>query len=120
MPFDTDERHGYLRVRLCAQERCLETHLSIVPSGCEGNLPQVPNADIHYAQSGIYPPADLPFSRDAIAAECNPNVETVVMQDVDIEKLRRHRYGGTTQNWNDRRRDLYKILYNEEGTGHEI
>jgi len=38
-------------------------------------------------------------------------VETVVMHDVDIELLRRHKYTGTTQNWNDRRKDLYRVLY---------
>ena len=120
VPFNTDERHGYLRVRVCAQARCIENHLYVVTSGCVGNLPQVPNADIHYAQSGIFTPADLPFSRDAIAAECNPNIETVVMQDVDVEKLRRHRYGGTTQNWNDRRKDLYRVTWREAEETHEV
>ncbi len=72
------------------------------------------NADIHYAQSGIFTPADIAFSRDAIAAECTPNVETMVLQDVDIEALRRHRYKGTTTNWLDRRNDLYRVTYRED------
>lgn len=114
-PFNTDERHGYLRTRYCAQARCIENHLYVVTSGCVGNLPFVDNADIHYAQSGIYTPSDLPFSRDAIAAECTPNVETVVMYDLDLERLRRHRRFGSTHNWNDRRADIYTIQYNEEG-----
>lgn len=84
-------------------------------SGCIGNLPQVRTADIHYAQSGIFTPADIAFSRDAIAAECTPNVETMVMQDVDIEALRRHRYKGTTTNWLDRRTDIYRVSYGEDG-----
>jgi len=113
-PFNTDERHGYLRTRYCAQARCIENHLYVVTSGCVGNLPFVDNADIHYAQSGIYTPSDLPFSRDAIAAECTPNVETVVMYDLDLERLRRHRRFGSTQNWNDRRVDIYTIHYTEE------
>lgn len=120
VPFNTDERYGYLRVRLCAQARCIENHIYAVTSGCVGNLPQVMNADIHYAQSGIYTPADLPFSRDAVAAECTPNVETIVMQDLDVEKLRRHRYAGTTQNWNDRRKDLYRVTYRENGDTNTI
>ena len=115
VPFNTDERYGYLRVRHCALARCVENHLYVAVAGCVGNLPFVNNADIHYAQSGIFTPADFPFSRDAVAAECNPNIETFVIQDLDIELLRRHRYRGTTQNWRDRRKDLYEIRYIENG-----
>jgi predicted amidohydrolase len=114
-PFNTDERSGYLRVRLCAQARCIENHVYMVLAGCTGNLPSVENADIHYAQSGIFTPSDLSFARDGIAAECQPNVETIVMHDIDLEQLRRHRYTGSTQNWNDRRKDLYTLSYKVDG-----
>lgn len=120
VPFNTDERYGYLRVRNCAMARCIENHVYTVLSGCTGNLPQVENADIHYAQSGIYTPADIPFSPDAIAAECTPNIETIVMKDLDIELLRRHRYLGTTQNWRDRRRDIYRVRFREDGQDQEV
>jgi predicted amidohydrolase/ribosomal protein S18 acetylase RimI-like enzyme len=111
VPFNTNDRDGYLRIRTCAQARCIENHQYVVVSGCVGNLPFVDNADVHYAQSGIFTPADVPFARDGIAAECTPNIETLVVQDVDVELLRRHRLRGTVQNWNDRRRDLYRIAY---------
>ena len=120
VPFNTSDRDGYLRVRVCAQARCIENHVYVALSGCVGNLPQVANADIHYAQSGIFTPADIQFSRDAVAAECTPNIETIVMQDLDIELLRRHRYRGTTQNWRDRRKDLYSVRYKEDETESEI
>ena len=42
--------------------------MSSAIAGSTGNLPLVQNADIHYAQSGIFTPADIPFSRDAVAA----------------------------------------------------
>jgi len=111
VPFNTDERHGYLRVRHCAQARAIENHLYVVIAGVTGNLPNVENADIHYAQSAILTPADISFSRDGVANECQPNVETIVMQDVDLESLRRHRYTGSTTNWNDRRTDVYELKY---------
>jgi len=120
VPFNTDTRHGYLRVRHCAQARCVENHLYVAISGCTGNLPFVENADIHYAQSGIFTPADVEFARDAVAAECNPNVETVIIHDLDFELLRRHKESGAVQNWNDRRRDLYKVVYQEGDTTGEI
>ncbi len=120
VPFNTDTRQGYLRVRLCAQARCIENHQYVAIAGCTGNLPFVENVDIHYAQSGIYTPADFSFSRDGVAAECTANVETIVIHDVDVELLHRHRHMGTVQNWNDRRRDLYKIIYQEDDQQHEV
>jgi predicted amidohydrolase/ribosomal protein S18 acetylase RimI-like enzyme len=115
VPFNTDQRDGYLRVRYCAQARCIENHVFVAIAGCTGNLPFVDNADIHYAQSGIFSPSDVEFSRDGIAAECTPNIETMIIHDVDTELLRRHRIKGSVQNWNDRRRDLYQVQYRENG-----
>jgi predicted amidohydrolase len=98
-------------VRYCAQARCVENDVYVAISGCVGNLPFVANADVHYAQSGIFTPLDFSFARDGIAAECTPNIETVIMHDVDLELLRRHRSRGTVVNWSDRRRDLYRLVY---------
>ncbi|MEW4526995.1 GNAT family N-acetyltransferase [Maioricimonas sp. JC845] len=121
VPFNTDTRHGYLRIRHCALARCVENHLYVAVAGCTGNLPFVENSDIHYAQSAIFTPADAEFSRDAVAAECTPNVETLIIHDVDVEMLRIHRDGGgSVQNWNDRRRDIYKVVYQENGETHEV
>jgi len=120
VPFNTDTRHGYLRVRHCSMARCIENHLYVAISGCTGNLPFVENADIHYAQSGIFTPADIEFARDAIAAECNPNVETVIIHDLDFELLRQHKEAGSVQNWKDRRRDMYRVTYWEDGIERQV
>lgn len=47
--------------------------------------------DIQYAQSGIFAPSDFEFARDGIVGETNPNIEMVVIGDVDLEILRRQR-----------------------------
>ena len=120
VPYNTDTRHGYSRIRSCALARCIENHLYVAISGCTGNLPFVDNADIHYAQSGIFTPSDAEFARDSIAAECNPNVETVIIHDVDLELLRHHREAGSVQNWKDRRLDLYHVTYEEDGQIHRV
>ncbi|MEZ4219363.1 MAG: GNAT family N-acetyltransferase [Polyangiaceae bacterium] len=120
VPFNTDDRYGHLRVRTCAQARCVENHVYVVTAGVTGNLPFIDNADTHYAQSGVFTPLDYSFSRDGIAAECTPDEETVMIQDLDIELLRQHRYTGTTTNWNDRRRDLYRIQINAGERSEEI
>lgn len=114
-PINVDERNAYLRARYCAQARCIENPVYIVLSGCVGNLPEVEHADIHYAQSAILTPSDFYFSRDGIAAECEPNIETVIFAELDLVLLQRQRRKGTVQHWDDRRRDLYEIHYGSPG-----
>jgi predicted amidohydrolase len=116
VPSNTFDRRGHLRVKLCAQARCIENQVYVVTAGCVGNLPLQANADTHYFQSGIYTPSDVPFARDGIAAEAEPAVETVIVQDVDLELLRRARRTGTVRNWNDRRTDLYEVRFREPET----
>jgi predicted amidohydrolase/ribosomal protein S18 acetylase RimI-like enzyme len=111
VPFDTGQRTGYLRVRVCAQARAIENQVYCAISGCVGNLPFVDNADIHYAQSGIFTPSDVSFSRDGIAAECTPNTETIVVYDLDPELVERYRMTGNVRNINDRRKDLFSVVY---------
>ena len=46
-----------------------------------------------------------------MAAECTPNIETVIIEDVDLELLSRHRQTGNVLNWKDRRTDLYEVRF---------
>jgi predicted amidohydrolase len=114
VPFSTDERYAYLRVRYCAQARCIENHVYVAIAGNVGNLPNVENLGLHYAQSGIFTPSDIPFKRDAVAAECPPNIETVIFEDLDLELLKKHRQSGSVLNWRDRRTDVYGVRYLQE------
>ncbi|WP_430789742.1 GNAT family N-acetyltransferase [Virgibacillus flavescens] len=114
VPFCTDDRQGYLRVRYCAQARAVENQVYTVLAGTVGNLTQVENMDIQYAQSGIFTPSDFEFARDGIVGECNPNIEAVVVGDVDLEILRRQRKSGTVRQLRDRRRDLFEVKYNKK------
>jgi predicted amidohydrolase/ribosomal protein S18 acetylase RimI-like enzyme len=116
VPFSTDDRQSYLRIRYCAQARCIENQVFVAIAGTVGNLPHVDNIDIQYAQSGIFTPSDFSFAHDAIAAECTPNVETIIINDIDLELLKRHRNHGNVSNWNDRRNDLYQVIARDKGT----
>lgn len=118
VPFCTDERYAYLRVRYCAQARCVENHVYVAMAGNVGNLPSVENLDIHYAQSAIFTPSDIPFTRDAIQSEATPNVETVIIDDVDLELLKKNRQSGSVLNWQDRRMDLYEVRWKGEDKTH--
>lgn len=119
VPFNTSERRGYLRVSLCSQARSIENHVYTVISGCVGNLPNVENADVHYAESAVYTPADFGFSRDAVAAASGPNVETLLVQDVDLDLLRRYRQESAAQQWRERRKGLFRLTWKDETGEHE-
>jgi predicted amidohydrolase len=115
VPFNTDLRSGYLRVRSCAQARCIEDNTYCVLAGAVGHLVGVPGSDQHYAQSCVLTPSDLQFPRDGIAAEADPGIETMLVQDLDLGLIRRSRAGGTVRTWIDRRPDLYRLSYLADG-----
>lgn len=112
VPFCTDERQGYLRVRYCCQARAIENQIYVVTAGMVGNLPDVENMDVHYAESGIFTPCDFPFARDGIAALADANTETIVFADLNLNQLTISRNSGTVQNLKDRRFDLYRVEWN--------
>jgi predicted amidohydrolase len=120
VPFNTDIRSGYMRVRSCAQARCIENGVYAVLAGPVGNLPFVQGADIHYGEACILTPCDVNFARDGVAEEATPNVETMVVHELDMEVLRRNRIVGSVRTWLDRRGDLYAVRYTEGGKPREV
>ena len=114
VPFCTDERRGFLRVRYCCHARAIENQVYVVLSGVVGNLPNVENMDIHYAESCILTPCDFAFARDGIAADTAPNTETIAFADLNIGDLRAARGAGTTRNLLDRRFDLYRVSWRDQ------
>lgn len=116
VPFCTDERRGYLRVRYCCQARAVENQCYVITSGVVGNLPNVENMDIHYAESAILTPSDFPFARDGVAADTAPNTETIAIADLSLDDLLTSRQAGAVQNLKDRRFDLYRVDWKEQKT----
>ncbi len=115
VPFCTDNRQGYLRVRYCAQARAIENQIYIALAGNVGNLPDVTNMDIQYAQAAVLTPSDFPFARDGIAAEAADNEETLLICDVDLDLLTQSRGSGTVTPRLDRRSDLFKTVIGPRG-----
>ncbi len=114
VPFCTDEKQGYNRVRYCSQARAVENQIYVVMAGTVGNLPDVANMDINYAESCILTPCDFPFARDGIAATSIPNTETVVISDLNLAALNSSRKSGSVQNLKDRRLDLYQVKWHKK------
>ena len=118
VPFWTDTKNGYLRVRRCAQARAIENECYVAITGSVGNLPRVDNVDIQYSQAAVFSPSDFAFPHDAVMAESTPNTEMTLIVDLDLDKLKLLRNEGSVTNYKDRRLDLYQIQWvGEEGAG---
>lgn len=109
IPFLTDTQNGYSRVRNCAQARAIENECYVAIAGSVGNLPNVHNMDIQYAQSMVFTPCDFAFPSNGIKAEATPNTEMILIADVDIDLLRELNRFGSVRNLNDRRFDIFEL-----------
>ncbi len=119
VPFWTDTKNGFLRVRRCAQARAIENECYVAIAGSCGNLPKVDDVDIQYAQSAVFSPSDFAFPHDAIMAETTPNTEMTLIVDLDLDKLQRLQNEGSVRNYLDRRRDLYRINWLQDEDAEE-
>ncbi len=109
VPFLTDTQNGYSRVRLCSQARAIENECYVAIAGSVGNLPNVHNMDMQFAQSMVFTPCDFSFPANGIKAEATTNTEMVLIADVDIDLLRELHEFGSVKNLKDRRTDIYEV-----------
>lgn len=109
VPFLTDTQNGYSRVRHCAQARAIENECYVAIAGSVGNLPNVHNMDIQFAQSMVFTPCDFAFPTNGIKAEATPNTEMILIADVDIDLLRELHQFGSVRNLKDRRTDIFEL-----------
>jgi predicted amidohydrolase/ribosomal protein S18 acetylase RimI-like enzyme len=109
VPYWTDTKSSYLRIRRCAQARAVENECYVAISGSVGNIPRVENMDIQYSQAAIFTPSDFAFPHDSIAAEATPNTETTLITDLDLDLLKELRQTGSVRNIQNRRLDLYNL-----------
>ena len=107
VPWCTDDRQGFLRVRYCCHARAIENQVYVVHTSTVGNLP-VEGLGLHYGQAAIITPSDFPFARDGIAAEGTLNIEQVVVAEVDLRDLESNRIKGSTIPLYDKRKDVYE------------
>lgn len=109
IPFLTDTQTAFSRVKNCAQARAIENECYVAIAGSVGNLPNVHNMDIQYAQSMVLTPCDYAFSADGIKAQATPNTEMILVADVDLDLLHELNKMGSVRNLNDRRHDLFEL-----------
>ena len=111
VPYWTDTKSAYLRVRRCAQARAIENECYVVITGSVGNIPNISNMDIQYSQSAVFSPSDFAFPHDAIVAEATPNTEMTLLLDLDLDLIKEVRRQGSVRNFQDRRLDLYRVSW---------
>ncbi len=109
VPFLTDTQNGFSRVRNCAQARAIENECYVAIAGSVGNLPNVHNMDIQFAQSMVFTPCDFAFPTNGIKAEATPNTEMILIVDVDLDLLRELHQLGSVRNLKDRRKDVFEL-----------
>ncbi|MEZ5008434.1 MAG: bifunctional GNAT family N-acetyltransferase/carbon-nitrogen hydrolase family protein [Chitinophagales bacterium] len=109
VPFSTDERKSYMRVRHTAQARAVENMIYVVMTGNIGNLPQVRSFLINYGQAAVLTPSDIGFPLNGVLAEAEPSTETVVIADLNLADLAQQREMGSVTPLLDRRTDLYEV-----------
>jgi predicted amidohydrolase/GNAT superfamily N-acetyltransferase len=109
VPFLTDTQNGFSRVRNCAQARAIENECYVAIAGSVGNLPNVHNMDIQFAQSMVFTPCDFAFPSNGIKAEATPNTEMILISDVDLDSLKELHEYGSVRNLKDRRTDVFTL-----------
>lgn len=117
VPFWTDTKNAYLRVRRCAQARAIENECYVAITGSVGNLPRVENMDIQYSQAAVFSPSDFAFPHDAVVAEATPNTEMTLVADLDFDLLKELKTKGSVRNRQDRRLDLYSVKWTVPSEG---
>lgn len=111
VPSWTDDRQGFHRVRLCAQARCIEDGLFVVHAPLVGRLAGVPGFEQAVGAAGILTPCDTGLAPDGVAAAGGWSQPETVLADLDLERLRQVRAGGTVTPLADARpATAYRII----------
>jgi predicted amidohydrolase len=95
VPSCTDDIHGFWRVRYCAQARAIENQMYVIHSCTVGSLPQVPAVSLNFGQASILTPCDFAFAREGILAEGVANQESMVIGEIDMDRIVETRESGT-------------------------
>jgi len=103
---------GRSRNILFSQARASENQVFVVNSHLIGSIPFPPHLPYGFAftgQSGIYSPIQpMVGAPNGIVKQGEPNVETVVAADIQLDVLQHIRKSGHNRNREDRRPDFYK------------
>ena len=111
-PSFTFTEYGFWRVRHCAQARAIENQVYFVHCATGADVPSDGPLPPGWTRSSILSPCDKPWDapNGVVAESPEPNIETVVWGEVDLDKIYENRENGVAPTFRDRRRraDLYR------------
>lgn len=109
VPFYTEEKKAYYRVRHCAQARAVENFIYVAMTGSVGNMQTKSGSFMNYSQAAILTPSDFSFPEKGIEGKADPNVEAVVISELALSSLSQQRHVATVRPLHDMRLDLYEL-----------
>jgi predicted amidohydrolase len=109
VPSSTDSQEGFYRVRHCAQARAIENECYVAMAVCVGYLPEISAIEFQYGESSVFTPSDYAFPLGAVKSTLPPNVESIIVSDVNLALLYDLHQQGSVRNLLDRRTDLYQL-----------
>ena len=109
VPFYTEEKKAYYRVRHCAHARAVENFVYVAMTGNVGNMKTKIGSFMNYSQAAILAPSDFSFPEKGIEGSADPNVEAVVVSELALFALAQQRHVATVRPLHDRRLDLYDL-----------
>jgi predicted amidohydrolase/GNAT superfamily N-acetyltransferase len=109
VPFFTEEKKAYYRVRHCSQARAVENFIYVVITGSVGNMRAQSGSFLNYSQAAILTPSDFSFPEKGVEGEADPNVEAVVVSELALSALMQQRHVATVRPLHDMRPDLYEL-----------
>lgn len=109
VPFYTEEKKAYYRVRHCSQARAVENFVYVVMAGNVGNMKTKVGSFINYSQSAVLTPSDFSFPEKGIEGEADPNIEGVVVSELALSSLAQQRHVASVRPLHDMRLDLYDL-----------
>lgn len=109
VPFYTEEKKAYYRVRHCAQARAVENFIYVVMTGSVGNMQTQSGSFLNYSQAAVLTPSDFSFPEKGIEGEADPNVEAIVVSELALSSLSQQRHVATVRPLHDMRLDLYDL-----------
>ena len=111
-PSFTFTEYGFWRVRHCAQARAIENQVYFVHCATGADVPSDGPLPPGWTRSSILSPCDKPWGvpNGVVAESPEPNIETVVWGEVDLDKIYENRENGVAPTFRDRRRraNLYR------------
>ena len=109
VPYYTEEKKAYHRVRHCAQARAVENFIYVVLTGNVGNMKTLAGSFLNYSQAAVLTPSDFSFPERGVEGEADPNVEAAVVSELTLSSLAQQRHVATVRPLHDRRPDLYNL-----------